>query len=140
MERLCGKCGTELAAPGKFCPNCGRATGSEIHLHVEPPEHEKAPVENAFSGLLFGAILTPMMLIVGTMLCLTGLGALLGIPMIIGGILAPLMGPVIGFSAPKGKCPWCGSPVSSLRSGQSFDCEACHQRIAFKDERFVAAA
>ena len=140
MDGLCGKCGTELAAPGKFCPNCGTAAAHEIHLHAEPPEHEKAPVENAFSGLLFGVILTPMMLIVGTMLCLTGLGAILGIPMIVGGILAPLMGPVIGFNAPKGKCPWCDSPVSSLRSGQSFECEACHKRIAFKDERFVAAA
>lgn len=140
MDGRCGKCGTQLAAPGKFCPNCGTAAAHETRLHVEPPEHEKAPVESAFSGLLYGVILAPMMLIVGIMLCLTGLGAILGIPMIIGGILAPLMGPMIGLSAPKGKCPWCGSAVSSLRSDQSFDCEACHHRIAFKNERYVTAA
>ena len=140
MEGLCLKCGTQLSSPWKFCPNCGAAVAPEAHEHAAPPEVEKTPVKGAFSGLLFGMIATPIMIIVGTMLCLTGLGAILGIPMIIGGVFAPLLGPLIGFGSIKGKCPWCGSPVSSIRSAQSFDCEACNQRIAVKIGKFVKVA
>ena len=63
-----------------------------------------------------------------------------GVPMIIAGVFAPLMGPVIGLGALKGKCPWCGARISSLRSHQSFDCAACHQRIAVHDLKFVRVA
>jgi DNA-directed RNA polymerase subunit RPC12/RpoP len=105
-----------------------------------PHDTEKAPVKGAFSGLLFGVIVAPMMIIVGTMLCLTGLGIFLGVPLIIGGILAPLAGPLVGFGSLKGKCPSCGTAVSSLNSKGSFECEACHQRIVIRDQKFVASA
>jgi hypothetical protein len=43
------------------------------------------------------------MIIAGIMLCLTGLGAFLGVPLIIGGIIAPLAGPLFGMGVVKGK-------------------------------------
>ena len=137
MDAVCLKCETHLASPWKFCPNCGATAPHEPH---KPAAIEKAPVKAPFSGLLFGVLVAPVMIIVGTMLCLTGLGALLGIPMIIGGVLAPLAGPMIGFGAIKGKCPWCGAPVNSLAGVESFDCEACHQPIAVRNEKFVTVA
>ena len=97
-------------------------------------------MRNAFSGLALGVVAAPVLLIVGVLLCLTGLGAILGIPMIIGAILSPLAGPVVGFNAVRGKCPWCGAKVSCVHTGQSFDCDACHQRIALRHEKFVTAA
>jgi DNA-directed RNA polymerase subunit RPC12/RpoP len=112
----------------------------EINPPAIPKDTEKAPVQNAFAGLYFGIIVAPMMVIVGAMLCLTGLGIFVGVPMIIGGILAPLIGPLIGFGAMRGKCPSCGAPVSSLPSAQTFDCDACHHRIAVRDHKFVAVA
>jgi DNA-directed RNA polymerase subunit RPC12/RpoP len=139
MEGQCLKCGKQLSSPWKFCPECGAAVALEDRQLTAPHVAEKTPVRGAFSGLLFGMIATPILIIVGTMLCLTGLGAFLGIPMIIAGIFAPLLGPLIGFGSLKGQCPWCGSPVSSLRSVQSFDCETCNQRIAFKVGKFVKA-
>lgn len=141
MERLCLKCGAKLAAPFKFCPGCAAAVPPEPEFVATPPTAEKAPVQGAFSGLLFGFIAAPVLLIVGTMLCLTGLGALLGIPFIIGGILAPLLGPLMGYGMlVKGKCPWCGSPVSSLSSAQSFSCDACNHRLALKNGTYIKAA
>ncbi|HET6170148.1 MAG TPA: hypothetical protein VFE01_08205 [Terracidiphilus sp.] len=137
MDAACLHCKTQLASPWKFCPNCGAAAPHQLR---KPAETEKAPVKGPFSGLLFGVIAAPVMIIVGVMLCLTGLGAILGIPMIIGGVLAPLAGPMIGFGAIKGKCPLCDAPVSSLPGVESFHCEACQQQIAVRHEKFVPVA
>ena len=137
MDAVCLKCEAHLDLPWKFCPNCGAAAPHEAH---KPADTEKAPVKAPFSGLLFGVIAAPVMIIVGVMLCLTGLGAILGIPMIIGGVLAPLAGPMIGFRAVKGKCPLCGAQVSSLPGVESFHCEACHQQIVVRNEKFVTAS
>jgi DNA-directed RNA polymerase subunit RPC12/RpoP len=153
MSEFCLKCGAQLAAPWRFCPSCGVAIAHESH-QPQAPEHEasgipapaspaapeKAPLQGAFSGLLFGALVAPMMIIVGTLLCLTGLGAFLGVPLIIGAVLAPLAGPMIGLGALKGKCPWCGTPVSSILNARGFDCNACNQRIAVQNRKFIKAA
>ena len=137
MQSPCAKCGKQLEAAWTFCPGCGAAADRAAHGEIAS---ERAPVKGAFSGLLLGAIISPVMLIVGAMLCLTGLGAFLGVPMIIGGILAPLAGPLIGIDSLKGTCPWCGAPVTSLNGRGSFDCKACSKRIAVRDHRFVAAS
>jgi endogenous inhibitor of DNA gyrase (YacG/DUF329 family) len=131
----------KLEMPWKFCPDCGAASKHEAQKTIEPQGHEKAPVQGAFSGLLFGMIIAPMLLIVGTLLCLTGLGAILGIPMILAGILSPLAGPMIGIGTLKGKCPWCGTSVNSVEDAtKDFTCLACSQRIAIRRREFVKAA
>lgn len=137
MDEFCQKCQAHLTLPSHYCPNCGAEVAHETHTQAARTEIETAPVRNAFGGLALGVVAAPAMLILGSLLCLTGLGAILGIPLIIGAVVAPLAGPVIGFNAVKGKCPSCGAPVSSVHSSQSFDCDACHQRIALRNEKFV---
>jgi DNA-directed RNA polymerase subunit RPC12/RpoP len=109
----------------------------ETQEQASPAEIEKAPMQGAFGGLLFGALAVPILVVVGTMLCLTGLGAFLGVPLIIGAILAPLVGPLIGFGALRGRCPWCGSQVSSVLNNKAFYCHACSKRIAIQNRHFV---
>jgi DNA-directed RNA polymerase subunit RPC12/RpoP len=140
MEGHCLKCGAQLESPWSFCPHCGAASARETHVKSVPEEHEKAPVQGAFSGLLFGMLAVPILIIVGTMLCLTGLGAILGIPLIIAAVFAPLLGPMVGFGALKGKCPWCGTWVSSIANAKDFGCQVCSKRIAIKHREFVRAA
>ena len=140
MEGHCPKCDTHLELAWRFCPNCGAAHPLETHRKPAPEEHEKAPVQGAFSGLLFGMIVAPMLLIVGTLLCLTGLGAILGIPMILAAVFSPLLGPMIGIGTLKGKCPWCGTAVNSAERAKDFTCIACSQRIAIRHREFVKAA
>lgn len=137
MARLCTKCNARLSAPWRFCPSCGNEAPPESLPLAEP---ERPPVKNAYSGLLFGLIVSPMCIIVGTMLCLTGLGAFLGIPVIIAGFLAPLLGPMIGIGEPRGKCPWCGAALDNVVNTPAFDCHVCNGRIAMKNQRFVKAA
>jgi DNA-directed RNA polymerase subunit RPC12/RpoP len=140
MEGLCLKCGERVAAPWSFCPHCGIAIPPETPAQTSPHAAEKAPVQGAFGGLLLGMLAAPMLIIVGTLLCLTGLGAFLGVPLILGAVFAPLLGPLIGFGALTGKCPWCGSPVSSVSSAKDFECRACNGKIAIRNRKFVTAA
>ena len=139
MEGLCSKCGAHLAAPWKFCPTCGATITAEIQ-HIPAPPEEKAPISGAFGGFFLGVIVAPMMIIVGTMLCLTGLGAFAGVPMIIIGILAPLLGPQFGYGMLKGKCPWCGATIrSGMAHAKGFYCHACSHRIVIQDRKFIRA-
>jgi DNA-directed RNA polymerase subunit RPC12/RpoP len=132
-----------MESPWKFCPHCGVAIAVEVQLEIpkqpEPEEHEKSSLPGAFTGLLFGMLAVPILAIVGTMLCLTGLGAILGIPMILAAILAPLLGPMVGLGALKGKCPWCAIQVSSVANKKDFNCHGCGQRIAIRHREFVKA-
>ncbi len=101
MNDLCLHCGEHLTPTWAFCAHCG--------AHIAPPpapaahEHENAPVSGAFTGAVFGIIAVPIMLIFGIMLCLTGWGIVIGIPVILGAILAPLAGPLFGLGAAKDK-------------------------------------
>jgi len=148
MEGHCSKCGAQLESSWKFCPLCGTASTDEIekdlvpagHKKIWPAEHEKAPSQGPFGGLLFGMLAVPILIIVGTMLCLTGLGAILGIPMILAAVLAPLLGPMMGLGVLKGKCPWCGASVSGMENAKEFGCHACSKRIAVDHREFVKAA
>jgi DNA-directed RNA polymerase subunit RPC12/RpoP len=138
MDGPCPKCGAHLSASFVFCPACGTTVASLIHR--EPPPPEKAPVKQAFSGMVLGAIVAPAMIITGVMLCCTLLGAFLGVPLIIGGALAPVVGPMVGVHSLRGNCPWCGAKVSSLNAKGSFECDACRKRVEVKDHKFVQAA
>ncbi len=105
MTDLCTHCGEHLASPGIFCPRCGVRVTPPAEAHHEHPPAEKAPVKGAFSGLYFGLIAAPFLLIVGVMLCLTGLGMVFGIPIIIMAILAPLAGPLFGLGVANDVLP-----------------------------------
>lgn len=138
MNPSCLKCGTHLEAEWCFCPHCGAV--DEAPAAPVPRDHENAPVKGAFSGLMLGVIAAPVLIIVGVMLCLTGLGAIAGVPMIIAGFFAPLAGPFFGSGSIGGKCPWCGAHISSLKHSHEFSCHACSQHVMVKNRELVKAA
>jgi hypothetical protein len=138
MVGPCPKCGAHLMSCFVFCPDCGLKLASLVHY--DPPPLEKAPVKEAYSGLFLGALVGPAMLITGGMLCLTGLGVFLGVPLVVGGVIAPLVGTMVGTNSLRGTCPWCGTKVSSLDATGSFECEACQKRVAVRDHKFVQAS
>jgi hypothetical protein len=137
MSDHCQKCGAQTTSPWSFCPTCGTRIPPQEKL--ASAEVEKAPIKPAFSGLLFGLIVAPMCLIVGGMLCCTGLGAFLGVPVIIAGILAPLIGPMVGLGEPRGKCPWCGNELTDIVNSPAFECHSCNGKVLFENSKFVKA-
>jgi predicted RNA-binding Zn-ribbon protein involved in translation (DUF1610 family) len=123
-----------------FCPKCGLAVSHEAHAQAAPAEHEKSSVPGAFGGLLFGVIVAPVLIIFGTLLCLTGLGALLGVPMIIAAIIAPLAGPLFGIGEHKVRCPSCNTRMITVADSRMHFCPACDQEFALGEHHQVAKA
>ncbi len=140
MDGHCTKCEAPLSSSWKFCPMCGSTNIQASLTPDELDEERRAPTEGAYSGLLFGVLAVPLLLIVGTMLCLTGLGAFLGIPMILAAIFAPLMGPLVGMRSHKGTCPSCGASLSNVESGHKSICPVCNHSFAVKNRLFTKAA
>ena len=139
MQAQCARCGMQLAIAWTFCPHCGGAIQHEAVAHREHVEAGKTSAPGGFGGLLFGLLISPVMIIVGTLLCLTGLGAFLGVPMIIGAVAVPLIAPMMGLGAHKGKCPSCGMVVTSMSDGKTYDCPACNRSFAVSDHEVVKA-
>jgi predicted RNA-binding Zn-ribbon protein involved in translation (DUF1610 family) len=140
MVDACAKCGSHIESQWKFCPLCGVERAPEAHesAHMHHA-HERAPVKGAFSGLLFGVIAAPVLIISGGMICLTGLGIVLGIPLIIAGVLAPLIGPMMGINSLKAACPWCGAEVSGVGIFDKFSCPTCGEHIVMKKHELLKA-
>jgi len=141
MNANCSKCAMPLESPWKYCPKCGTASAREAVASTHPHhDHEKAPVVGAFSGMLFGILVAPVFIIVGTLMCLmVGPWMAIGIPFIIVGICAPFAGPFLGISALRGNCPWCNAKISSVGPLDAFYCYACSKRIVVREHEMVRA-
>ena len=78
------------------------------------------------------------MMATGAALCLTGIGAIIGIPLIIAAIVSPFFS--IGSYTLQGPCPYCENQVIALVSGQSRNmgqtCQHCRKRYLVKGNEF----
>ena len=65
---------------------------------------------------------------------MTGIGAFIGIPLILLGLLAPLA----GLSSIKAPCPYCGAIVYQLPliHQEGITCSTCKKRIVVRDRKF----
>ncbi len=137
MEAACSRCKAVLASPHwSFCPHCGTTVA---HGAPIPQEHEHHPARGAFGGLAYGLIAAPILIIAGIMICLTGWGIFLGIPIVAMGVLAPLAGPLFGMSEHPAKCPACGTKVMTLADGKMHACPSCNAEFAVGDHATVSA-
>lgn len=84
-----------------------------------------------FTGLIVGFIL----IVIGVMVSLTGVGLIIGIPLILAGLAYPF----IARSLIKGHCPYCGSTVSVLGSKSGVTCRSCRKHIVIQDKKFTRA-
>jgi hypothetical protein len=138
MNAQC-KCGTPLELSWTCCPKCGRAA-RDANQHGEHAERQKNSVPAAFSGLLLGVITAPVLLIFGTLLCLTGLGAFLGVPMIIAALIAPLAGPLIGIGERTVRCPYCKTREITVADSKLHSCPNCEHEFALCEHHQAAKA
>lgn len=108
--------------------------------HLEQSGTRQAAVEGALMGFGAGLIVPSLLVFVGIILCLTIIGAVIGIPMIIVGIILMIVGPFFGLAmgstSIKGLCPYCRGKVLALPTTPGVNCPACTKRIVIRNKRF----
>lgn len=101
---------------------------------------KKNIVEAFVLGGVAGVVTGVLMIIVGSILTVTLIGSIIGIPLIIAGIWGMVGGPLIGVltnrKAIKGPCPYCGTTVLGQSTDAGITCKACKKRIVLRDKRF----
>jgi hypothetical protein len=71
----------------------------------------------------------------GGLLCLTGVGALLGIPMILAAFLMPFIAPAVMVNAVRGNCPKCAWALRAVpRNSAGTTCPSCKTRIIVRGD------
>jgi len=91
-------------------------------------------LKNVATGIVSGIAVGLIFIVFGGILCLTGIGALIGIPLMIAGTMSIFGGgAVMGLFIKNGKCPYCDSAIVWIPIQPGINCRACKKRIIFKD-------
>jgi DNA-directed RNA polymerase subunit RPC12/RpoP len=101
-------------------------------------ETRGAKAAGMFAGGLFGIAAAGCSFTAGLLLTLTGIGALVGIPLILISLFLPFVGALGGLAQIVGPCPHCSTPIHAARFSPGVDCPGCKRRVLIRDRQFVA--
>lgn len=75
----------------------------------------------------------------GFVLCLTGIGAIIGIPLIVFGLYQSITMPFKQFETGGyiGPCPYCGTELGMVEAWTALNCHVCRKRVVRKENLFV---
>ena len=130
----------------RACPRCGAG------LRVSPKGEEYCPVLScrwpkpqsreqiakrsrgsgwvgAILGFCVGCFVMIVEIVIGAILTATGIGAILGIPILLLSPLSPFIGLWYGSKSFTGECPYCRGSVFIFGGSQSVTCPHCGQQI-----------
>lgn len=96
---------------------------------------EKSNIFSRLLGLLT-IIVGLVCFIIGLMFCLTIIGLLIGVPVLLGGIYAIIFGIVLFLPRSTGTCPLCGNAFTTFRTTKGIDCQACKERLVRQEGYF----
>lgn len=95
------------------------------------------PVMGLSIGIIGGALAASICLFIGYILYGIGWG-IVGVPVMIGGVIAGIGIPVWGFFFVSGQCPYCMSMQMWSRLSNSFTCKTCKKVIEIRQGKFWA--
>ncbi len=98
---------------------------------------QSAKAVGVAAGTTLGFGCGVMLFVVGLLISLTGIGVIIGVPLMLAGILTPIFGLLMGLAKIKGPCPYCGTLVYASSSDPGVTCPGCKKRIVIRQKQFV---
>jgi len=148
----CPKCDALNAAAASACSLCGEPLVGPVDPGIISEgvtaaqacgDVRSATLKGGLARFGMGWLVAGAMFLVGIVLTLTGIGAIIGIPLIIGAVLSPFV--IASFWAAAGRrqasqqvgglCPYCAKSLVAVGTG--FDCPTCGQRVIHRGGRFL---
>jgi len=143
VRKTCPKCGysrVALLESDTTCPICktdyGPTPSSTINSQ-QSTDTRSNKVIGVVAGISASWITAATLILVGILLSATVIGLVVGVPLIIVGLLTPFFGPLIGFGAIKGPCPYCGTLLGAHRMNAGVTCRGCKKRLVIRDKKFI---
>ena len=134
--KVCSSCGEQVRVVD---PRCWKCHSREFKGSEGEAKDSGALMKAGGAALGCGMSIwiSTFMILGGLALSATGIGAIVGIPLILSAILFPFISPFIGARLVRltGPCPYCGTSVTGGMVG--FNCHACKKRIVVKNNRFI---
>jgi hypothetical protein len=140
----CPSCGLHLEGKHDECPRCGivlvkykaqikrkEKESAQVVHSSEASEISASPgeIQSAWGiGVVVGLGTAGMFCFAGFVLSLTGIGIVIGVPLMLFGVaLAFVAVPIGALITKKGYCPYCKGLL--LFTGTGTTCSSCHKRI-----------
>jgi ribosomal protein L37AE/L43A len=140
QTKKCPFCSEDIHTDAIKCKHCGeRLDGAAKPIHTASndstvhrlPYIKALPMAALSSITMFGA---------GFALCLTGIGAIAGIPMLVMGFLGFILSPILAFMFAEGRCPHCGQKLYFPLYRKVVRCRYCKQRCPSVKGRLIPLA
>lgn len=92
-------------------------------------------VSNYFMGLGATIAVGLMLIVIGILLSITVIGAVIGVPLIVIGLLQIVLSPLAGALIAFKRCPYCNHRVLLLIGQKGVKCGTCKKRLIVRDKR-----
>jgi DNA-directed RNA polymerase subunit M/transcription elongation factor TFIIS len=137
----CPTCNNEISINAEACPKCGepitdekkKKAATSIDLsHIEEKESAKTEIikrKGGLDGFILGIPMAIVCFALGIFLSMTGIGSLIGMPLVIVSFFIPFVLAFITLSFISGPCPYCGHKVLAQTKKTGVNCSACKKRI-----------
>lgn len=78
------------------------------------------------------------MIAIGAFFTIFIIGAIIGLPLILAGVVCVLASPFAKFYMIEGKCPYCEKVLQAATFKNGIKCVDCKKRIILRDRKFIA--
>jgi endogenous inhibitor of DNA gyrase (YacG/DUF329 family) len=112
----------------------------------EPASEKPARTPDSAFSFSFAIAIGLLLFIAGLVITLTlgdggGIGIFFGIPLLLAGLVVPLvmMRHLFTQNEVSGPCPYCGTPIKTSDATIRLDCPACKKTVGVRDMKLYAA-